>query len=226
MTTDLTIAIVDDHPLFREGVRRSLSELGFVVIAEGETGDDAIAIAREHRPDLLLLDVSLPGGGLAALPAILRENPAQKTVMLTVSEQDDDIRRAFQLGARGYVLKGIGSKALAEILLTVASGERYVAPSLSARLLTSPPDTPAIDLPTERERQVLDLLTAGLSNKRIAIRLGLHEKTIKHHMTSIFVKLKVSNRTEAALRWRENKLEREPIQASEPAFTAGSSTVI
>jgi two-component system, NarL family, nitrate/nitrite response regulator NarL len=207
---DLRVAVCDDHPLFREGVTRTLTEMGFDIIAEGGSAEDAIHIAQQHRPDILLMDISMPGSGLEAIAPILSGCPDQKIVMLTVSETSDDIRRALQDGARGYVLKGIGSASLAEILHTVARGEGYVAPSLSAKLLAEPQtaandDTSLAGMSelTTREREVLELAANGLSNKLIAIELDLHEKTVKHHMTRIFTKLNVSNRTAAAIAWNE-----------------------
>jgi two-component system, NarL family, nitrate/nitrite response regulator NarL len=211
MTATIRLAIIDDHPLFREGVTRSLLEIGgFEIVGEGGTKEDALRIAEAHRPDIVLIDLSMPGGGLSAIVPMLERNPAQKVVVLTVSEANDDVARALNNGVKGYVLKGVGSKALAEILRAVASGERYVSPTLSARLLselathpggTAMPDP--IGSLTSREKEILALVAAGFSNKRVAIQLELHEKTVKHHMTSILAKLRVSNRTEAAMALRD-----------------------
>jgi len=132
----ISLAVVDDHPLFREGVIRSLMEMdGFNVVGEGGSKEDALRIAAEHRPDVLLLDISMPGGGLEAIPLILDQVPGQKIVMLTVSEAGDDVMAAVKSGAKGYVLKGVGSRALADIIRSVAAGDSYVAPTLSARLI-------------------------------------------------------------------------------------------
>lgn len=122
--TGIRVAVVDDHPLFREGVTRSLSEIdGFEIVAEGGSRDEAVAIAQSLNPDVMLLDISMPGGGLNAVPAILSVAPSQKIVMLTVSEANDDVAAALKEGAKGYILKGIGARALAEVIRTVASGE-------------------------------------------------------------------------------------------------------
>ena len=209
MSTSIRIAIVDDHPLFREGVARSLGEIGgFELVGEGANAEDAERLARASTPDILLLDISMPGGGLNALAGILSAIPDQKIVMLTVSETNADVAQALKAGARGYVLKGVGSKALAEILRDVASGQSYVSPSLSARLLSdllqptgSKPD-PLSQL-TGREAEILKLVGEGLSNKEVAARLSLQEKTVKHHMTRVLAKLNVRNRTEAALLMHE-----------------------
>ncbi len=205
------IAVIDDHPLFREGVKRSLGEMSdFQIVGEGCTKEDAIQISRGQSPDVLLMDISMPGGGLSAISPILELSPEQKIVMLTVSETRDDVIKALQNGAKGYVLKGVGSRALAEILRTVAAGEAYVSPDLSARLLSdisalsgAPCTTDSIGELTNRECEVLNLVATGLSNKRIALKLRLHEKTVKHDVGRILAKLNVTNRTEAAVVLRD-----------------------
>ena len=205
------VAVIDDHPLFREGVKRSLGEFDdFQIVGEGCTKEDAIQIARDQRPDVMLMDISMPGGGLNAIPPILDLCPTQKIVMLTVSEARDDLTKALNSGAKGYVLKGVGSRALADIIHTVAFGETYISLDLSARLLSdrsslsggSEISDPIGDL-TSRECEVLNLVAEGLSNKRIAMRLDVHEKTVKHHMGRILAKLNVTNRTEAAMILRD-----------------------
>lgn len=209
--SNITIAVVDDHPLFREGVSRSLSEVeGFEIVAEGDCADEALQIVETVCPDVLLMDISMPGNGLEAIAGVLDIYRETKIVMLTVSEANDDIATALRLGAHGYVLKGIGSRALADVIRTVAAGENYLSPSLSARLIaglskaeeTGPKQDMLAEL-TDREREVLELVASGMSNKRVAIELDLHEKTVKHHMTRILAKLKVTNRTEAALAMRD-----------------------
>lgn len=220
--TNIRIGVVDDHPLFREGVVRSLSECpGLEVVAEGGSADDAIHIAQTYAPDVLLMDISMPGSGLTAIGPVLEKQPGAKVVMLTVSESCDDLAHAVRLGAKGYVLKGIGSQELVEVVKTVATGQSYIAPHLSARLVenfvrsSEQTSDPFAEL-TPREMEVLKLVASGLSNKRIAIALDLHEKTIKHHMTRIFSKLNVSNRTEAALALRDasGHVSAEGTQAS------------
>lgn len=213
MIDAIRIAIIDDHPLFREGVTRSLTEIGgFEMVGEGATAQDAERIVSTVRPDILLLDISMPGGGLAAVASILAGHPAQKIVMLTVSEANADVTRALNAGVRGYVLKGVGSRGLADILHSVAAGESYLSPTLSARLLSDlqslqPTDGIADRLRqlTERQAEILRLVAEGLSNKEVALRLELQEKTVKHHMTGVLSKLNVRNRTEAALMMRESR---------------------
>lgn len=213
MTTAVSVAVIDDHPLFREGVIRSLREdPKFEIVGQGACRVDAERIAAEVGPDILLLDLSMPGGGLDAVKAIVDRNPELRIVVLTVSESADDLATALNCGARGYVLKGIGSRALAEVLSAVAEGETYVTPSLSARLLAdlSNASRPTIEVTSVetlsgRELEVLDLVASGLSNKQIGLRLELQEKTVKHHMSRILAKLKAGNRTEAAMIYRNNQ---------------------
>ncbi len=202
--TSITVGIVDDHPLFREGVTRSLSEIkDFLVVGEGATSDDAAMIAADKHPDVMLVDVSMPGGGLSAIGEILRRSPSTKVLMLTASEEIDTLLAALQRGAMGYVLKGVGSRGLAEAIRTILKGTRYVSPAMSAKVVDVSLDKePSKNSLTPREREVMDLVGEGLSNKHIGLRLDLQEKTVKHHMTQILTKLGVSNRTEAALRWR------------------------
>lgn len=207
MSDALHVAVVDDHPLFREGVAHTLgAQPGIEVIAEGESAADALRIAADRLPDIMLLDVSMPGGGLNAVRQIADAFPVIKLVMLTVSEGEEDVTAALRAGARAYVLKGVAARELVRILRDVAAGEVYVTPSLAANLLYEltggagrPTPASPLDELTERERQILELVAGGDSNKEIAARLSLSEKTVKHHMTNILQKLQVRNRVEAAL---------------------------
>ena len=208
MTDVIRVVVVDDHPLLREGVARSLNEAtGFAVVGQGGSADDAVRLTAQLRPDIVLLDLSMPGGGLNAARRIGEAAPDVKIVVLTVSEADDDIMEALRAGAKGYVLKGVGSATLVEILAGAARGESYVSPSLAARLLTEmraqPGPRAAAEDPlsrlSEREEEILGLVAKGLSNKEIGRHLDLQEKTVKHHMTRILSKLQVRNRTEAAI---------------------------
>ncbi|MBY5354519.1 response regulator transcription factor [Rhizobium leguminosarum] len=201
--TAITIAIVDDHPLFREGVSRSLSEIGdFAVVGEGASADDAATLAASQRPDVLLLDVSMPGGGIDAISEIVVRSPETKVMMLTASEEVDPLLAALRRGAAGYLVKGIGSRGLAEAIRTVVGGSRYISPTMRAKIVERSLFVGRASL-TPRETEVIELVAEGLSNKHIGRRLNLQEKTIKHHMTEILLKLGASNRTEAAIRWRQ-----------------------
>lgn len=207
MPEKIQIVIVDDHPLFREGVVSTLNnEPDFQVIAEGNTASEAVTLAGEHLPDLLLLDINIPGGGLNVVGKIANLSPVTKIVMLTASEHEDDVVQALKAGARGYVVKGVTARELKNSLRAVYNGEAYVTPTLAAALLAdfkvkasgAKQKTPFDDL-TEREREILELVAGGKSNKEIAAQLFLSEKTVKHHMTNILQKLHVSNRVQAAL---------------------------
>ena len=216
MTSPVRVVVIDDHPLLREGVARSLDDSGrFSVVGQGGSAADAVRLVRELAPDLVLLDLSMPGGGLDAAREIAGIAPNALIVVLTASEADDDIIEALKAGAKGYVLKGVGAAALVEILEGVANGESYVSPRLAARILTEmrghapnrPADDPLSTL-TPREEEILRLVGTGLSNKQVALQLDLQEKTVKHHMTRILSKLQVRNRTEAALLLRERTTKR------------------
>jgi two-component system nitrate/nitrite response regulator NarL len=201
------IAIVDDHPLFREGVVAVLhSDTAIEVVGQGSTANNAIQIAQDILPDILLLDISLPGDGIEATREISRLFPYIKVIMLTASENEDHVSRALEAGARGYILKGIGAAELVRTIHAVNQGESYVTPQLAARLLTTmkakatplQADDPLPSL-TRREEQILDSVARGLTNKEVARVLAISEKTVKHYMTNIMHKLQVRNRVEAAL---------------------------
>lgn len=206
----IRLAVVDDHPLLREGVVRSLTEIGgFEIVGQGASSEDACRLVRED-PEIMLMDISMPGGGLNAARTILAERPGLRIALLTVSEAMGDLVEALQLGIRGYILKGVGARSLADILQRVAGGEIYVAPQLSARLvedleakISQGGNDDQLHQLTRREDQILRLVGGGLSNKEVALRLNLQEKTIKHHMTKVFAKLGVRNRTEAAMLMHE-----------------------
>ena len=204
------LIVVDDHPLYRDGVVRSLDDSGlFEIVGTGADCKSALELVQELRPDVALLDISMPGGGLTALGEMRQKHPDIKAIMLTVSENDADVLAALSSGARGYVLKGVGARELAGIVADVAAGGSYVSPALAARVLVAVQDGgtggagPDIASLTKREEQILRLVTEGKSNKEIAIALDLQEKTIKHHMTSVLSKLKVRNRVEAAVLARD-----------------------
>ena len=208
----ISIIVVDDHPLFREGVVTTLMESGvFDVVDQASSKDEAVLKAQKHLPDLMLLDVSMPGGGIETANEITLQAPMIKIVMLTVSEQDQDVQNALKAQARGYVLKGVASEELLRILQEIHRGNSYIPSNLAANLLMRSSDsknTPEeFDL-NDRERQILEKLAAGMSNREIAEQIFLSEKTIKHYMTNIMHKLQVSNRVQAAIKAYEMTLSK------------------
>jgi two-component system nitrate/nitrite response regulator NarL len=217
MSDPIRIAVVDDHPMLREGVVRTLLDEGDIeVIGEGATADQAIDLAQKFLPDVMLLDMNMPGSGLTAIGRISELCPAIKLIALTVQEDHDTVTQALKLGARAYALKGVGASELVDIVRAVHDGGSYVSPSLAAKLLAnfSRPDRKGseqgpIETLTAREEQILVLLGKGLRNKEIARQLDLKEKTVKHYVTNILQKLQLRNRVEAAvLLQKQSKSER------------------
>ncbi|NND82755.1 MAG: response regulator transcription factor [Gammaproteobacteria bacterium] len=207
MSERISIIVVDDHPLFREGVVSTLMESGvFDVVAQAGSQEDAIKQAEKHLPDLMLLDVSMPGGGIETAHEISLRVPIVKIIMLTVSEQEQDVQAALKAQARGYVLKGVASEDLIQILQDINRGDSYISPNLAVNLLMRSSDDSAkaespddFDL-NDREVQILEKLAIGMSNREIADDICLSEKTVKHYMTNIMHKLHVSNRVQAAIK--------------------------
>ncbi len=207
MTEKITVAVVDDHPLMREGVAHTLTHSGrFAVVAMGGSGAEAIRIAQDHLPEILLLDINMPGGGIDCARQIALECPVVKMVMLTISENQEHVCDAMEAGARGYILKGVSASELVGTLLSIHAGQSYVTPQLAARLLSRPirssPVLSKLDELTHRETQILGNVAKGLTNKEIARTLNLSEKTVKHYMTNVMQKLQVRNRMEAVLTLR------------------------
>jgi len=200
------IVIADDHPLYRDGVAMTLDESGeFTVVSQGASADEAVALVDRSNPDMVLLDISMPGGGIEAARRISAGAPGTRIVMLTVSEAEEDVMEALKAGASGYVLKGVGGDELISTLRDIVAGQSYVSPALAARLLSAmrkpkaPKPEDALEQLTDREVKILQLVSQGLSNKEVGRALDLQEKTIKHYMTSILQKLHVRNRVEAAV---------------------------
>lgn len=199
------ILVIDDHPLLRDGVCSTLeSEQGFEVVGQGASYDEAISLANDLLPDVMLIDISMPGGGVNAARDIHKKHPNIRIIMLTVSEDEKDVMSALQAGAKGYILKGIGGRDLIKTVHKISEGESFITPSLATSILLqskNQPDTmeSPLDKLNQRESSILKAVGRGLTNKQIAEELFLSEKTIKHYMTSILQKLEVRNRVEAAL---------------------------
>lgn len=206
MSAPIRVVIVDDHLLFREGLTSILAAVPqLVVVAQGESAADALDLLRRHQPDMLLLDLDLPGGGIEVLQRAPEVSPHTRLVVLTASSDPESATAAFRAGARGYILKGISSRELVNILHGIMAGKGYLPPNLGAALISSiwqPQPAQAVSplsQLTPRELQILLQVAAGLSNKQIAIAFNLTEKTVKYYVTNIYLKLQVRNRVEAAL---------------------------
>ncbi len=215
MPDTIRILIADDHPLFREGVAQSLaSEPGFTVVGQASSGEEAFSLVSELLPDVLLLDVTMPGdGGIVTAGKVAAAWPVVRIMMLTVSEDQDTLMAALKAGARGYVLKGVTARDLANAVRVVAGGDIYISPALAGGILfeltaNKQDDDPLTTL-TDRERDILSLVAEGLTNREIGDRLHLAEKTIKHYMTNVLQKLHVRSRVEAALLAQKHGLAKE-----------------
>jgi two-component system, NarL family, nitrate/nitrite response regulator NarL len=210
MSKKTKVVVVDDHPVVRRGICATFAEEpDFEIVGEGSSAEDAINLARDKRADLIVLDVTMPGGGVEAAAGIAAIRPEAAIMMLSIREDLSTVRAALRAGAHGYISKGVAGDDLVASARRILAGERYVSPELAARLLSEdlipPRDGPGGShfslraALTQRERQVFELLGEGLSNQEIATRVGLSENTVKHYMTPLLHKLGVRNRTEAAL---------------------------
>ncbi len=204
MTDQIRVLIADDHELFRRGVIDTLTAPDLEIVAEASDAASALEQARSELPDVILLDVSMPGGsGLDILPDLHNDLPVCKVIILTVSEEEETLFSALKQGAQGYVLKGIGADELAGVIRAVHRGETYVPPGMAGRMLAEMADNgPPTGLPdlSAREQEILASIAEGHTNKEIAASLHLSEKTVKHYVTNILTKLQVRNRVEAALK--------------------------
>lgn len=208
----MRVLLADDHALVRDGVASLLSAWGHEVVGQASTGDEAVDLADRLDPDVILMDVRMPGSsGLDATRRIARRHPAMAIVMLTVSEDEDDLFEAIKAGARGYLLKNLEARELRSMLEAIARGEAAISPATAFRIMREFARVPvdAADVPialTARELDVLGLVTAGLRNKEIAVRLGISENTAKFHLRNILGKLHAESRTELATRALRERL--------------------
>jgi DNA-binding NarL/FixJ family response regulator len=205
----IRILIADDHPLVRQGLKAALASVPEVeIVAEAATGSAAIREAVLHRPDVVVMDLQMPDrNGIDATRELARSVPSTAVLVLTMFDDDDSVFAAMRAGARGYVLKGAEQQEIARAIMAVAAGEAIFGPAVATRVLTyfaTPPATPT-SFPelTTREREVLDLLAAGRTNHQIAEQLTLSIKTVANHLSAIFAKLQVADRTQAILRARD-----------------------
>lgn len=200
----MRVLIADDHALFRDGLRSLLEAHGIEVVAEARDGAEAVALARLHRPDIVLMDLSMPGtNGLAATRLIAVETPLARVVVLTASEDDADLFESLKSGAQGYLSKNLEAQTLFAFLDGVMRGEPALTPTLARKVLgefarnTPGPVQPRESVLTTREQEVLELLTEGVtSNKDLAARLFVSENTVKYHLRNILDKLHLNNRAQ------------------------------
>lgn len=203
------VVIADDHPVVRDGLSALLGSVpGLAVAATAATGSEAVSAAAALRPDVLVMDIQMPGtSGIEATREVTRAAPGVAVLMLTMFEDADSLLAAVRAGARGYVLKGAQQAEIVRAIRAVASGEVIFGPGVAARVLdhlTGPPQTdgPFPEL-TPREREVLTLIADGQGNATIGARLGLSRKTVGNHVSNIFAKLQVATRAEAVARARD-----------------------
>jgi len=190
--------IVDDHPLMRVGIAAIINARpDMTVVSQAATGEEAVALFRNDPPDLTLMDLRLPGsiGGVEAIARIRAIQPQAKVIVVTTYEGDEDIHRALEAGAKGYIIKGMPYQTLVEALQRVHAGGRFLPPPVARALASRMPDS---DL-SSRELEVLNLLVNGKSNKEIANHLGVTEATVKSHVSTILMRLNVEDRTQAAV---------------------------
>jgi len=211
----LRLLLVDDQSLFREALRTLLGlQPDFDIVAEAENGERAVALAKAHKPDVILMDLRMPVmGGVEATRRVLAAAPATRVVVLTTFEEDEEIFDALRAGALGYLLKACSADKLCESVRAAAKGTSVLEPSVAARMMAELTRLSAkegkrvpqvlADPLSDRELAVLRLLTDGCSNKEIGSRLNITEGTVKNHMTNVLGKLGVLDRTQAALRARE-----------------------
>jgi DNA-binding NarL/FixJ family response regulator len=193
----IRVMLVDDHPAFRKGLAALIgTENDLEVVAETGDGNEAIQLFRRHKPDITLMDLRLPGmGGVEATIAIRKEFPDARVIVLTTFDMDEDIYRAMDSGAKSYLLKDTNEDELAATIRAVYAGEEKLAPKLAERLAQRQ-KRPEL---SQREMEVLQLLVRGRSNKEIASSLFITEDTVKAHLKTLFVKLGVQDRTDAAI---------------------------
>jgi len=215
----LHVLIADDHPLFRNGMSALLSSVSDMAVAgEATTGDEAIALATERQPDVILMDLQMPGtGGIEATRRILQISPHMYVLVVTMFDDEDSVFAALRAGARGYVLKGASPDEMLRAIRAIGGGEAIFSPAIAQRLIdyfAAPrPAAPVPAFPelTEREQEILTLIARGHSNPDIARRLVISLKTVRNHVSNIFSKLQVTDRAEAIMRARDAGLGRDTM---------------
>lgn len=203
------VLVVDDHPLFRDGVTAALAGTEFDVVAQAEDVATAVRLAAETEVDLVLMDLNLPdGSGIEATRAFLEVQPGARVLVMTMSADDEAVVAAMRSGARGYVVKGSGRDDVLQAVRTVAGGGAVFSPAVADRLgsyfasLASLPGRDAFPMLTEREREILDLVARGHDNRRIARELYLSDKTVRNHVSNVMAKIDAADRAEMIVRAR------------------------
>jgi len=213
-STRISIAVVDDHPILRHGLAAVLrNEPRFRLVAEGGTATEALQIAHLHRPDIMILDLDIPGRGIEALKQIVVEFPSVRCIIFTVCDSADAAIDTLNAGAQGYILKGVSAADLKSAIWTVFNNESFVSPEFATKLLLAAQNKNQHDAAIDsrlssREGQILREVEAGLSNRMIAEKLRISEKTVKHYMSSIMQKYGVSNRVSAVVAYQKVRQSR------------------
>ncbi|MGH3145094.1 MAG: response regulator [Rubrobacter sp.] len=211
MPETLKVLVADDHPLFRDGLRTMLaSSPDTELVGEASAGEEAVSLAAELQPDLIVMDVQMPGmSGIEATRRIVEDSPHVRVLIVTMFEDDVTVFSAMRAGARGYVLKGANYTEMVRAIQSVGNGEAIFSPQVAVRLMDYfsgiRPDTPPQAFPelSDREREILDLIAQGKKNPEISKDLYLSPKTVRNHVSNILHKLQVADRTEAIIRARE-----------------------
>lgn len=205
----IRILIADDHTLFRSGLKALFGSLPeTAVVAEAESGQEAISLAETQQPDVVLMDIQMPGiNGIDAARRIVQTSPHIGVIMVTMFEDDDSVFAAMRAGARGYVLKGADQEEMLRVIRAVARGDALFGPPIALRLTSffnnaKSQVTDAFPDLTERERELLHLLAQGLSNQEIATKLVITNKTVRNHLSNIFSKMQVTDRVQAVIQAR------------------------
>jgi len=211
MMEPITILIVDDHPLFRKGMRSLLESIPeFQVVGEAATGEEAVETAVSLQPDVVLMDLQMPNGtGLSATRQLRQISPNIRVLVVTLFEDNESIFTALQAGAHGYILKDVEEEEMIRAIKSVGNGQAIFSPAIASRLMdyfattkTQLPQEVFPDL-TDREREILTLISRGESNAAIAEKLTISVKTVRNHVSNIFNKLQVADRAQAAIRARD-----------------------
>jgi two-component system response regulator DegU len=214
--TTIRILIADDHSMVRQGIKQLLElEEDIVVIAQASNGEEAIKLAREHKPDVILMDINMPGiNGLQAIKELKQDSFVYRIIVLTIHEDREYLFKTLQMGAEGYVLKDAEPAVLVEAIRSVYKGQSYIQPNMTKELVKEFNRVTLHDKGkseentlTPREIEVLELIAEGMINKEIAKQLYISEKTVKNHVSNIFKKINVADRTQAAIYAFKNNIK-------------------